>query len=274
MAGTPDFTVGDSGGTPDASVDDTDFLSEAEGSALVAGHSAASDPHTGYLRESLVDAKGDLIIATSNDTPARHAAGNDGETLIWDASATDGVRNSPLDEAKAYNNLLGWTFDVGAIQANNALVAATLYVAKIPLRRRISVTNVSAYLGVVGVTLTNAFLLLYNSAGTVVGQSADQSADWAAAIGLKTVALAGGPFVCTPTQANDFLWGAIYVGTLGTAPQFGRSNKAVSAETFNVGTTAATSRAATIAIADTATPGNITPANLVAGQNLFWLGLT
>lgn len=42
--------------------------------------------------KSLVDAKGDLIAATANDTPARLAVGNNGETLVADSSTATGLR--------------------------------------------------------------------------------------------------------------------------------------------------------------------------------------
>ena len=45
--------------------------------------------------KSLVDAKGDLIAATANDTPARLAVGNNGETLVADSSTSTGLRYQP-----------------------------------------------------------------------------------------------------------------------------------------------------------------------------------
>jgi hypothetical protein len=42
--------------------------------------------------KSLVDAKGDLIAATADNTPARLAVGNDGETLVADSSTSTGLR--------------------------------------------------------------------------------------------------------------------------------------------------------------------------------------
>jgi hypothetical protein len=47
------------------------------------------------IQNSIVDAKGDLISATANDTPARLAVGNNGETLVADSSATTGLRYQP-----------------------------------------------------------------------------------------------------------------------------------------------------------------------------------
>jgi hypothetical protein len=42
--------------------------------------------------KSIVDAKGDLIAASANDTPARLAVGSNGETLVADSSTSTGLR--------------------------------------------------------------------------------------------------------------------------------------------------------------------------------------
>ena len=44
------------------------------------------------IQNAIVDAKGDLIAASANDTPARLAVGNNGETLVADSSTTTGLK--------------------------------------------------------------------------------------------------------------------------------------------------------------------------------------
>jgi hypothetical protein len=44
------------------------------------------------IQNAIVDAKGDLIAASANDTPARLAVGADGETLVADSSQATGLR--------------------------------------------------------------------------------------------------------------------------------------------------------------------------------------
>jgi hypothetical protein len=44
------------------------------------------------IQNSIVDAKGDIVAASANDTPARLAVGNNGEGLVADSTATTGLR--------------------------------------------------------------------------------------------------------------------------------------------------------------------------------------
>jgi hypothetical protein len=70
--------------------------------------------------KSLVDAKGDLIAATADNTPARLAVGNNGETLVADSSASTGLRyQAPVN----VNPVLNSAFQVWqrgtSVAANN-----------------------------------------------------------------------------------------------------------------------------------------------------------
>jgi hypothetical protein len=53
-----------------------------------AAHVAAADPHTGYVLESLVDAAGDLLVGTANDTVGRLALGTALYVLRVNAAGT------------------------------------------------------------------------------------------------------------------------------------------------------------------------------------------
>jgi len=44
-------------------------------------HTQAADPHAGYILESLFDAKGDIIVASADNTPARLGVGADDKVL-------------------------------------------------------------------------------------------------------------------------------------------------------------------------------------------------
>jgi hypothetical protein len=174
-----------------------------------------------------------------------------------------------------YNDLLGWTYDPVSINSsNNYAGAAQVMVSRIPLPAVMTVTNVLAQVIVLGLTLTHSFLALFKSNGTVIGQSADQSTAWGAvgATGLYTLPLVGGPYVCTPRAANDFLWAAWYVGTATTAPSF--SVNANSSGGVLIGETAARIRSGTIAQANTATLGSIVPGSINSSGTTYWFGLS
>jgi len=59
------------------------------------------------IQNSIVDAKGDLISATANDTPARLAVGNNGETLVADSSTSTGLRyQAPVNSNPVLNSAM------------------------------------------------------------------------------------------------------------------------------------------------------------------------
>lgn len=58
----------------------------------VTAHAAAADPHTGYVLESLLDAKGDLITASADNTPAKLTVGADDTILMADSAAGGGLK--------------------------------------------------------------------------------------------------------------------------------------------------------------------------------------
>lgn len=173
------------------------------------------------------------------------------------------------DPARRFQNVLGWTIDPVAASGQVLVPAvATLYLCKIPLLRNISVTNIVLNIATIGGgTLTHSYALLYDSAGTVIGQSADQSADWgsAGATGVKTLALVGGPFAVVPKNPSDFVWAALYIGTnsAGALPKFSAGG-GVGANFLNMTLGTAALRNGSKAVADTSTPGNFAPAGLTA----------
>lgn len=79
-----------------------------------------------YIPSTLPDAKGDLITATANDTPARLAVGNNGETLVADSSTSTGLRYQGSVEA-GKNIVINGGFDIwqrGTSSASQGYVTA------------------------------------------------------------------------------------------------------------------------------------------------------
>src|SRR5262245_1942362 len=64
---------------------------EEVGDSRLTTHAAAADPHPGYVLESLLGAKGDLLAASAADTPGRLAVGTNGQVLTADSAQTLGV---------------------------------------------------------------------------------------------------------------------------------------------------------------------------------------
>jgi hypothetical protein len=62
------------------------------------------------IQNSIVDAKGDIVAASANDTPARLAVGNNGETLVADSSTSTGLRYNPQNALA--NPVINGGFDV------------------------------------------------------------------------------------------------------------------------------------------------------------------
>jgi hypothetical protein len=57
------------------------------------------------IQNAIVDAKGDLIAASANDTPARLAVGANGETLVADSSTSTGLRyQAPVQQNPVLNS--------------------------------------------------------------------------------------------------------------------------------------------------------------------------
>lgn len=52
--------------------------------------SSETDPNS--INKSIIDAKGDLVVGTANDTPSRLGVGTDGQYLIADSATTPGIK--------------------------------------------------------------------------------------------------------------------------------------------------------------------------------------
>jgi len=74
------------------------------------------------IQNAIVDAKGDLIAATANDTPARLAVGNNGETLVADSSTATGLK-----WAKSANFVGCSLFSTSTTSAGNSTYTAVLF---------------------------------------------------------------------------------------------------------------------------------------------------
>lgn len=117
----------------------------------------------------------------------------------------------------ADRGFIAWNFPPHAATGSTPIpTAGTLYVHRIRRVPAGSITNINVVLAVAGSALTTGqcFATLFDSAGVPIGTTADQSVVWAGAAGLKTSALAGGPFT---VAAGDYYVGLWFNGTTGPA---------------------------------------------------------
>jgi hypothetical protein len=79
------------------------------------------------IQNSIVDAKGDLIGATANDTPARLAVGTNGQILTADSTAATGIKwATPAAASSALTKITSGTFSaVTSISLPNSTFTST-----------------------------------------------------------------------------------------------------------------------------------------------------
>lgn len=208
------------------------------------------------------------IDSTSTDIQplGTQAAGSVGQTA--DAGH---VHPANAEVTPADAGFLAWNYDIGELGGSQSVLttAGVMYLIKVNVRVAISVTNVSYYVFTAGATLTSGqcFAGLYNSAGTLIGTSADQSAAWTST-GLKTTALTGGPFAVSA----GFVWVAfLFNGT--TAPSLVR-NGTPNGNILNSGFTVSTARFASSGSALTSLPSTITPGSNTLNTIQWWVAIS
>lgn len=140
---------------------------------------------------------------------------------------------SPPDSAFAVpgpstHNLIAWTGDPATMDASVTLAKGTLYLAKIPVPKTITVGSVGYFVHTAGVaTLSDCYVGLHNSSGAPIGVSADMGAD------LVTTGLKLGTFtpVTVPGGPNEFVFASFLLNGAGTIPILLRSRVYVAAST-------------------------------------------
>jgi hypothetical protein len=84
---------------------DTDAVQTYSGSAWVGFDDSNA------IQNSIVDAKGDIVAASGNDTPARLAVGNNGDTIVADSATATGLRYKE-DYAAGKNKIINGDFGI------------------------------------------------------------------------------------------------------------------------------------------------------------------
>lgn len=116
------------------------FALNTGGSLTLAGTVSAAAPSTGshlttktyvdnnFILRGIVDAKGDVVVADGDDSPARLAVGTDGHVLTADSAETTGLKWAPAPGA-------GGGIPATTVDAKGDLIAATAAdtVARLPV---------------------------------------------------------------------------------------------------------------------------------------------
>lgn len=195
-------------------------------------------------------------------------------------TSSDARANLLLDaDLPSEQGLLAWTYDpnmAGHVTAQSSGgVAGRITLVRIPIRRTITWSNV--WIGLSGVdagaSLSNCYLGVYNSAGTLMGTTADVSASLMTGATAKALPLATA-FTATPGM---YFIAMLLNGTWTTnSLTFKASGAGVS---VNAGLTAPNLRYSSLLTGQTSLPSTVTLANqattiITTGWASQWYGVS
>lgn len=167
-------------------------------------------------------------------------------------------------------SVLAWNFDLRFANGQSTATAGTLFMARLEVLSAITATNLILAVQTAGSSLTASqnFAGLYNSAGTRLAQTADQSGTWTST-DIKEMAL---------TSPVALTAGTYYIGILAngtTPPQFVRTIDSSGLTSFaNRGTTVATARWSIDGTGLTALPASVTMGSRTFNAQCYWVGIS
>lgn len=138
---------------------------------------------TGAVQSSLVDAKGDLLVATADNTVARLAVGTDTRVLTADSSQTSGLRwavpaagGAVYDSRALQVGMLATTMAITEVRNDLTLNAGVCVFVLVPVVADMTIATLGAWVKTAGVTSSgvNGFAV-YTEAGVLVQKTADDS---------------------------------------------------------------------------------------------------
>ena len=133
----------------------------------------------------------------------------------------------------ADNGWLAWNYDPLLNYTNTAFSGAGfVLLVQLPIRQACTINNILMWLAAVGVTLTSGqnFAGLFDHSGNLLSATADQSASWVGALGLKTMALV----TPQPVTPGMYYVGLLWNGT--TSPKFAANGAQLASQGANSGT--------------------------------------
>jgi hypothetical protein len=206
---------------------------------------------------------GNSQIAVTNPSPTQ-------SSLYFGTLSGAYASNSwtPADQG-----FVSWTYDPDSGPTLGGSLLATsglLYLNGVWIRNSAATLgHIAYYVSIAGATLTagQSFVGLYNSAGTQIGLSADQSTNWTSTGYLATAISpsSAGSLTLVPT---GLYWVAFLSNWTGTAPGFGRQAN-LNVTLANGPIAAATARYATNT-GGTSLPASFTPSANTLTQVTYW----
>lgn len=214
----------------------------------------------------------DAVIDFVNATPAITVNGSTATTLDIDTTAVTaadvgadpaGTAASLLHYTAADAGWMGWAFDPALISGSSILTAGVLYLTRVKVGVAGTAASVSMHVSTAGATLSNCFLGLFDSNGTRVGVTTDQSTALQSG-GLKTV---------TMSATAALVAGPHYVGILtnGTTPP--TMTRAGNSSIVNAGVVAPSLRWATSGTGQTAMPSTVDLTTAAASSLSLWAAI-
>lgn len=191
-------------------------------------------------------------------------------SLAWGTPLNTAIQN--LDRAQTTNaqdhDLLYWQFDPGTNMVGSTITSGTVSMSKLWFRQSVTITNVALSITTVGAALVAGqnFAGLYDSLGTLLSSTADQTANWGT-IGFKEMALTAPQAV-----AAGYYYVAV-VSNAGTTPAFARGS-ALTASIANAKLTATNGRFTTGPAGQTTLPASITMAARTLTGNALWVAVS
>ena len=263
---TADGQNGGIGGGGYAGLQVTSFAGTvlAPGFGVTAGTSPAS-PQYGIAATS----SGTIIVDVDSAAGATQALHDGGGNALLQ------VRSSAVDRLPSSNQMgiLAQSYSsLMSLGGSAAATSGTVYLIRVPLYGgTATITNVIVAVQTAGSTLTTGqnFAGVYDSAGTKLGGTADQTTPWGST-GLKTMALTGGPF----TTTSQFVY-VVLVSNGTTPPAFARLGGGSALASLITLSSAGSQMPFATNGTGTALPASLTySSNSATGAQGFWAALS
>lgn len=180
-----------------------------------------------------------------------------------------------LDEGRGFMpsdlGYIAWSFDPGVIIAGQSgLTSGTVHMFRLEVRRQATINTISIGIQTAGASLTvgQNFAGIYDSNGTLLRSTADQSTAWTS-IGVIAMPLT------TPLLVNPGSYHVALLTNGGTPPSLSRGAGATTVGPIqNAGTTVSNARWANDGVGQTALPANINMATRTYGPTGWWGALS